>query len=284
MKVLITSLLISGLLLCSCGFLNKDNGEGALARVYDKYLYKKDIEALLLKLEGDKDSSTIVANYIETWIQQELLLEKAELNLKDEEKDFRKLLEDYRRSLIIFAFQKEWVRQNLDTNVSDEEIIDYYNKNEANFELKENIVKMRYARVARNSPKLNLLEKSIQGSDEESKKDFKDYCVQYALDYNENDTVWMTLDDLKIVVPLKIDDEESFLKNNKFVVSADTVNYYLLYINDYKIKSAISPLSFEKERIRNIIINQRKLALISNMKSDLYKTALTKGNAEILKP
>ena len=284
MRIAITSLLISILLFTSCNLLNKDNSEDALARVYDKYLYKQDLEDLLIKLEGEKDSSTIIANYIENWVQQELLLEKAELNLKEDEKDFTKLLEDYRRSLIIFAFQKEWVRQNLDTNVSNAEIVEYYNKNQANFELKENILKMRFAKVARNAPKLKELEQSIQGEDEESKSEFKDYCIQYALDYNENDTMWVSLDDLKMMVPINIEDEESFLKNNKFVVSADTVNYYLLYINDYKIKSAISPLSFEKERIRNIIINQRKLALISKMKSDLYKTALAKGNAEILKP
>lgn len=284
MRIVVTSLIITGLFFSSCGLLNKDDGEDALARVYDKYLYKKDLEDLLLKLEGDKDSSTIITNYIENWVQQELLLEKAELNLKEEEKDFKKLLEDYRRSLIIFTFQKEWVRQNLDTNVSDEEIVEYYDKNQANFELKENILKMRFAKVAKNAPKLNQLEKSIQGSDTEAKSDFKEYCIQYALDYNENDSMWVSLDDLKMMVPIKIDDEEAFLKNNKFVVTADTVNYYLLYINDYKIKSSISPLSFEEERIRNIIINQRKLALISNMKSDLYKTALVKGNAEILKP
>ena len=277
-------LILAGLSFSSCDFLNKDNGEDALARVYDKYLYKEDLQDLLIKLEGDKDSSTIVANYIENWVQQELLLEKAELNLKDEEKDFRKLLEDYRRSLIIFAFQKEWVRQNLDTNVGNTEVEEYYTKNQANFELKENILKMRFAKVARNAPKLDRLEKCIQGNDEESKAEFKDYCIQYAIDYNENDSMWISLDNLKMMLPLNFENEESFLKNNKFVVSADTTNYYLLYINDYKIKSAISPLSFEKERIRNIIINQRKLSLISNMKGDLYKTALTKGNAEILIP
>ena len=277
-------ILLSGFWFTSCDFLEKDNGEGALARVYDKYLYREDIEDLLIKLEGDKDSSTIVNNYIETWIQQELLLEKAELNLKEEEKDFQKLLEDYRRSLIIFAFQKEWIRQKLDTLVSDEEIQSYYEINEANFELKENILKMRYAKVAQNAPKLNKLENLIQGDDDESKAEFREYCIQYALDYNENDSVWIPFKNVKMMLPVNVPDEEGFLRNNKFVVKADSLNYYLLYIRDYKIKSSISPLSFEKDKIRNIIINQRKLSLISTMKSDLYNAAMTKGNAEIMTP
>ncbi len=54
-----------------------------------QYLYKDDISDLLLKMEGDKDSSIIISNYVQSWIQQELLLEKAELNLKEEQKDFQ---------------------------------------------------------------------------------------------------------------------------------------------------------------------------------------------------
>ena len=284
MRKYLLFILLSSFYLTSCKFLEKDNNEDALARVYDKYLYKEDIEDLLLKIVGEKDSSTIVANYIENWIQQELLLEKAELNLKEEEKDFQKLLEEYRKSLIIFAFQKEWVRQNLDTIVGDEEILAYYEQNQANFELKENILKMRYVKVPRNAPKLNKLEKMIQGDDEETKAELKEYCIQYSLEHSENDSAWVPLKNVKMMLPVNINDEETFLRNNKLVVKADSVNYYLLYIRDYKIKSSISPLSFEREKIRNIIINQRKLSLIGEMKSGLYQAAMEKGNVEIYAP
>lgn len=275
---------MASILLASCGWLEKENGEGALARVYDKYLLKDDIEDLLVKMEGDKDSATIITNYINNWIQQELLLEKAELNLSEEQKDFKKLLEDYRRSLIIYAFQKEWIGQKLDTMVSDEEIASYYDQNQSNFELKENIVKMRYAKVAKNAPKQEKLEKYIQSRDKENKAGFKEYCIQYAVDYNDNDSTWVPLDNILGKMPLEIENEEDFLRRNRFVVRADTANYYLLYVEEYKIKSAISPLSFEKEKIRNIIINQRKLSLISDMKSNLFESALDKGNAEIYNP
>ena len=250
----------------------------------DKYLLRSDIEDLYSKLSGDKDSLEILSNYVNNWVQQELLYDKAELNLSEEQKDFHKLLENYRRSLIIYAYQKEWINQNLDTSVSEGEISAYYEANQANFELKENIVQMRFARVPRNAPKLPELERFIQSDDEDSEFAFKQYCLQYALDYNDNDSVWLPFDEVKKKLPTTIEREEDYLKRNRFVVIADSSNFYLLYFVDYKIKSTISPMSFEREKIRHILLNQRKLSLISKMKRGLFESALEKGNAEIYWP
>ncbi|HAW52300.1 MAG TPA: hypothetical protein DCX54_08245 [Flavobacteriales bacterium] len=265
----------------SCNLVENDKREGAIARVHERYLYKEDLGDLLSKLEGDKDSATIVGNYINSWIQQELLLEKAELNLREDQKDFQKLIEDYRRSLIIYAFQKEWIKYNLDTIVGSEEIDSYYENNQANFELKENIVMARYVVAPNNAPKLKDLEKTIKGEGKNFRQDFHDYCLQYATIYQENDSTWMPLDEVLAKVPLEIDDEENFLRRNKFVFSVDTTNIYMLYIQDFKIKSSTSPLSFEREKIRSIIINQRKQALLSKMKEQMFNMALQKGKAEI---
>lgn len=281
MKYITPLFLICCISFSSCKFFEKENTENALARVHDAYLYKDDLGDLITKLEGDKDSARIIGNYIQNWIQQQLLLEKADLNLTEDQKNFQKLLEDYRTSLIIYAFQKEWIRQKLDTSVNAQEIEEYYENNQANFELKENIVKMRFAKVAKNAPKLDKLEKLIKLSDKDSRTELRDYFLQYAIDYNDNDSIWVTLDKVTSKIPLNIENEETFLQQNKFLITADSANYYLLYINDYKIKSTLSPLSFEREKIRNIIVNQRKLSLIADMKSDLFETAMKKGNAEI---
>ncbi|MEQ8325195.1 MAG: hypothetical protein RIC15_00635 [Vicingaceae bacterium] len=281
-KALFFLILLSGLF--ACELMEKDKKEVAIARVSNKFLYYQDIQDLLIKLEGDKDSATIVSNYINNWIRQELLLEKAELNLVEEQKDFQKLIEDYRRSLVIYAFQKEWIKYNLDTVVNEEEIVQYYERNKANFELKENIVKARYVVAAKNAPKLKELSELIKGDYKSGLDEFKDYCLQYAKIHNENDSVWMLFDDVLANVPLEISNKEDFLRSNRFASSIDSLNIYMLYISDYKIKSSISPLDFERERIHSIIINQRKLDLLTGMKEEMFTAALKKGRAEIFEP
>ena len=48
-----------------------------------------------------------------------LLLNKAELNLTDEEKNVEQQIENYRSSLLIYAYEQSYIRQHLDTVVTD---------------------------------------------------------------------------------------------------------------------------------------------------------------------
>jgi hypothetical protein len=56
---------------------------------------------------------------------------------------------------------------------------------------------------------------------------------------------------------------------------------YLVSIKGFKIKDSLSPLSFEINNIRNMIINQRKLKLIEQMENKAYEEAGKKGDIEI---
>jgi hypothetical protein len=81
-------------------------------------------------------------------------------------------------------------------------------------------------------------------------------------------------------IPIETYNKELFLKNNRFVEVTDSLHYYFVNIKGFKIKNSISPLAFEKDNIRTIIINKRKLQLINSMKEDVYKTAEDKKDVE----
>ena len=49
---------------------------------------------------------------------------------------------------------------------------------------------------------------------------------------------------------------------------------YYFYIRDYKIKGNISPLSMEKEKIRNVLLNKRKIEYLSKLEDELYQNGL----------
>jgi hypothetical protein len=44
-------------------------------------------------------------------------------------------------------------------------------------------------------------------------------------------------------------------------------------LRDSKFRDSLSPLGFEKENIKNLILNQRKLALINSMETTVFKEA-----------
>jgi hypothetical protein len=234
------------------------------------------------KLKG-KDSAAFVQNYAETWIKQQVVLLHAEKNLSDEQKDVDHELESYRNALITYAFEKELVNQRLDTAVSNQEIEAYYNKNPQNFELKDNIIKVIYIKVKKNAPKINKLKDWYKSEKEADRKALEEYCHQFAENYFLEQDAWLLFDDLLKEIPIETYDKEQYLKNNRFIELNDSAHLYFVNIKGFKIKDSVSPLSFERDNIRNIILNKRKLSLIESMKKDIYNEALDKNEIEIKK-
>lgn len=253
----------------------------AIARVYDQYLFQEDIIELVPEGTEVDDSLNIVRGYVKNWIQQQLILNKAEMNLTEEKKDVEKQLEAYRNSLLIFTYEKELVRQRLDTTVTDKEIEDYYQKNQQNFELKDYIVKVLYVKLDVNAPQLDKVKKWFRSGKPESRQKLEEYCYQFAVNHFMDEHVWLYFDDMLKEIPIETYNKEQFLRQKKTVEHQDDNFIYLLKILDYRLKDSTSPLSLERDNIRNIIINQRKVGLINRMKQDIYQDAVARNNLEV---
>ena len=121
----------------ACGGFSSE--ERLLVNLYDKELYLSEIKNALPAEQSD--SAAFVQSYIDGWIKKQLLVAQAEMNLTEALKDVEYRINDYRNSLLIYAYQQELIKQNFDTVVSKEEIQSYYEENIADMELKENIFK-----------------------------------------------------------------------------------------------------------------------------------------------
>jgi hypothetical protein len=267
-------------MLTSCGSSDKKD-EGAIARVYDEYLFKSDIIGIVPEGTSSKDSISIVRNYINNWVKQKLILQTAQSNLSSSQKDFDEQLEAYRNSLIIFTYEKELVKQKLDTTVSDEEITTYYDKNQADFLLKDNIVKVWYVKMPLNSANEATIQKLYKLDDSTSKSSLEDYSKKYAINYFLDDSTWLYFSDLLKEIPIKTYSQEDYLKFNRFIEMEDSTYSYFLNIKDFQIKESVSPLSFEKENVRKIILNKRKLELVEEIEESLFQDALKNEDFEI---
>lgn len=267
----------------SCSYFKKENqeGENAVARAYGFYLYPEDLEGVVPHNASRQDSISITKNFIENWIRKKAVLEKAEDNLDDDQKDVAKQLEEYRNSLVTYAYEAELIRQKLDTNVTEAAVEEYYEKNKSNFELKDNIIKVVYLRLNRNSPKLDRVRMWYRSENARDRKLLADYCRQYAVNYYLDDETWLLFDDLLKEIPIKTYDKEQFLQNNRVLELVDGDALYLVNIKGFRIKNSLSPLSFEKNNIRSMIINQRKLQLIEEMERQAYEDARKSGEAEV---
>lgn len=269
--------------LTSCHLIDKPEEQTALARVEDRYLYLSDLESLFYPEMNAEDSQRVIMEYVNFWVREQLILLKADRNLSDQEKDVSDMVERYKNSLLRNIYEQKVIDQYLDTNISAEAISRYYEENKDNFVLTENIFQVLYVKSDANAPKLGKLKDLIQ----EYKGDpneLIDYCLQYCLESNFNDTVWFTYRDLAKMFPAGILDEQGEWKRQAVFEYIDENHIYLIRVLKERRENSYSPLEFVSDKIRNVLIYQRKLELVKDLEQKLYSDVERKGRFEIFIP
>lgn len=268
-------LLIIFISLNAC-FFEKSNKskEEPIAKVGINYLYKSDIAGILPEEYTLSDSTILTKNYIDKWVKTRLIVDWAEKNLTEEQKNVEKQIEDYRNSLLIYKYEQKYIKQKLDTFVTDEKIQEYYQENIQNFLLNNNIIKGLYIKIPLSSPNIDKIKETFYSEGEEDIKQLESYCYQYASKYDFFEDKWIYFNKLITKFPDPPENNEYFLKTNKRIISSDSSFLYLLNIKDYKLKGENSPLKFVNEKIKTILINKRKTKLLIDLENDIYNNAV----------
>jgi hypothetical protein len=270
------------LFVSACGSADSDSkSKGkALAKVKTVLLYERDLLGLVPMGAPKADSAEIVNRYINAWIRKQLLLAKAQSEVKIDEAEIERKLLDYRYDLIAFAFEKAYIQKNLDSKVTEAEIKQYYQENPANFELKQNIVKANLVKISANLPEKDSIKFFLQTKNPR----LKEFCVKYAEQYALNDTTWLDLETVIKNTPFRqITNKIDFLQQNTFAETNDGKSIYYLSIREFKISNQTSPLEFVRHRIVNMLINQRKVQLAKDLEKKIYEEAKNNQDFAIFK-
>lgn len=252
-----------------------------IAECYGKKLYAEDLEGVVPAGMSKIDSLDRVNAFVDSWIRRQLLIHQAENNLPANERNFTKQLEDYRNSLIIYAYESQLIGKYLDTIVSDEEIAAYYENHKQNFQLRYTMVKVAYVAVDSDNKHLKDFKKLMSNRDTLMLPQLNALAEHTAAtSYFDVDT-WMRLDELLERVPLEIYNTESFLKKNRFVSFEKDNLTYMVRFEDYLLEESVSPLEIEQANIKNILLLKRQKELLSKMNEDLYKKAEEENVFEI---
>lgn len=257
-----------------------NNQSNAIARAYDQVLTIEELSEVIPN--GSMEDSLIIADrYITSWLKEQAVLHQAKVNLPSEKIQFERELEDFRRSLITYAYEKQFIEERLDTLIEAEEIVQYYEANKSIFRLKDYIVKTKYCILDSSITKLKKFEKLFNSSDPESLVALEQYCVDQGCNYYLEVEEWKYFEDLLREVPLEVYNIEGFLKKNKTVSFERDNHRYYVAILEYEFKNGYSPLELVEDQIKDLILNRRKQEVLSTMRDELYRTAL--ANKEIEK-
>lgn len=266
--------LVFVLFFSSCQGKKAEEKSEVVISVYGKKLYKADLENIVYEGISYNDSVLRSKVYIDKWVRNQLLIRQAENNLTPEQLDFSKRLEEYRNSLVINKYETELINQNLDTEVAEDQIYDYYNRNSAEFRLNRDIVQIASVSLPNDSKKKWIFTKLFRDYDSLMIDSLTSLAEQHALSYDFNIQEWRNFEDVIDTFDLKVKDNKSFLNEKKFFVVNNDDIYTLVKICDYKLVGDVSPCEMETDRIKYIILSNRKKELLENLYNDLYSKAV----------
>ena len=263
----------------SCQLFDPKDDREVMARVGDNYLYVEDVEDL--KLEADSaGTALLVQNYIDNWVKEQLLLKKALQNLSEEQVDFQEQLDNYKNSLLIYAYENLLVKQKLDTNITKTQLKAYYTNNQQNFKLKEQIIKGKLVQLLNSAPMQDSLNIWIFSEGDQYNQELNEYCTQFTMNCHLDTSKWIPFSTIRNLLPLTYQVDQIDINKGKNVLS-DTMQTTVINVMKQRFPGQLAPLSYVSDQIKSIIRNKRKLQLLSKAREEIFEEATLKKQYEI---
>ena len=250
-----------------------------IASVGNQHLKKSELVFIKTESTSPEDSMNIASRYVQSWIRKQLMIKEAGKSMSFDEAEINRKLLDYKYALMVYEFEKKYVEDNLTDEISAKEIEDYYKANQANFNLKEIIVRTNFLKADKNSSSENRnLEKLLRSANPADADKLKDMASKQAINYFLEDSTWVKFEDIVINTPLANHaNKVELLRNNKLIVTDDERYRYYFKILEYKLQDQLPPLEFVRDEITKILINRKRIALVEQLQKEIYNTALENG-------
>ena len=244
-----------------------------VAKVGDHKLHRGQLEQFIPAGVSAEDSAALARQYIQAWAEDLLMLDMAEEQLSDAEKDVSKELEDYRRSLLKYRYQQRYIDQRLDTLITDEEIAAFYRDNADKFRLERPVLQARYLIIPADAKSLKAIKKAMSSDDDMEVMEADSLAATSAIKYVDSSETWM--DAITLAQELGTDYRTLLgaLHGHTVELPDEAGNLRFAYITNMVGEGKTAPLEYVTDRIRDLILSGRKHRLESGLERDLLEDA-----------
>ena len=139
-----------------------------------------------------------------------------------------------------------------------------------------------YIKILRTAPNIDVVRNNYRSSRERNIQELKAFCEENTENYDNFNDEWIYFKDLIVDIPIRIDDQQHFLKSNKYIEVYDSTYYYFVNIKNYRLKNATAPIKFVKGKIQVGILNDRKEKLNRDLENNIFNNMLDNNDIEII--
>lgn len=268
--------LLSILFCAACSEQHDHKGKTPLVEVDGNFLYREDLQAAIPARLSKDDSLLFAEHYIRNWVEDVLLFEKAQSNIPDNG-EIEKLVENYRKALIMHTYQQALIHQRLSNEISEDELTGYYEKNKELFKLERPLMQGLFIKVPLTAPELNNVRRWYKTNEQDAVEHLEKYSLQNAVKYEYFYDKWVPMADVLDLMPLKEPDTEEYVNKNRHIELKDTAFYYFLNVSDLRLMGEQEPYEFARPKVKDMMLNLKQVEFMKSVKDDLYQQAAKKN-------
>ncbi|MEO5906032.1 MAG: hypothetical protein ABIQ11_04865 [Saprospiraceae bacterium] len=239
-----------------------------LAQVFDYKLYFDDIRDLIQGYANADDSIQQVRSLTEHWVRDRLILVEAEKNFP-KEANMNKLLEDYRQSLLRHFFEQRTIEERLDTVITENDLLRYYEANKEQHRLESGILRAYYFKFRKPISRNDKIITWWKTFPKFHYEDVLEYAAKHAKTNWNDSTHWHEMHMIIQLFPEGTLSPQS-LRSNWSIVKEDGNYIHMLYPLEVYHERDIAPLTRVKPQAARYIIHQRELELLERIKKEIY--------------
>jgi len=277
-KALVFTLAIVCLNMMSCDvFERKTSHERIVISAFGETLSIDKLSTRIPDAMSIEDSTLMAERIIEGWIREHVLLAEVEKNISEFNHDFEADVTAYRNALLVSHFESRYVASRLDGNVEETEIETFHNDHADLFLLQEHVVRALYVQLPGEETQLDSVRIWLEESDSLSIPKLEQWCIEHGAHFALDFEYWWFLSDLLDQIPMQIYRVEDQLRQRKVIEFTDDNKGYLLRILEHQFKDLPSPIGVARERIVDLILQERRRTLLEDLRDDLVKEAWAQG-------
>lgn len=261
-------------------FQSNLNDSNYVARFGENYLPKEKFNQLIGNYQIS-DSLTKANEVINEWALSKILLSKASLNLDQKKLDsLSQLAEEFKNILYIDYYVEALLNSKTNLEIDSLEIDSVYNLRKNLMQLNASIYKYLIIEISKDFSDFNKVKQSVLRFSLEDQKYIDSISFRFKT-YKIKNKKWSNdkqlINDLNFIARNRLIN----LKKSKFYQFEDSLSLYLIKIIDSKSQGDISPKSYVLSTLKQMILNERKAIIMSQLKNDIINDAIMNNKFEI---
>jgi hypothetical protein len=277
MKLIGFVLGLSLLLAKTCLSPEPSEDRPVLAKVNGEPVYLDEaLENMPDGLRG-ADSVRFVQDFLTSRIREMLVYDLAKKNVSST-REIDEMVEDYRRSLLVYEYQQRILNERITKEVSEEELRAYYEANKARFTADQDIAKGIFLKIPVNAPGVEQVRQWMQNPVSRNLQRIETYSIQNASIYTYFMDKWTSLDNVLMYIPDKLDHARSQFGASHYFETKDSLFHYMIYLDEILYKGQIAPYEYVRPVVMNVLMNARKNEFLEQFEQDLMRKAEQNGH------